>query len=235
MKVWVFVEGVSDKLGLEALWASWQAQLRAMGWGIAVIPLDNKANFLRKIGARAAEKLAANDQDIVVTLPDLHPTAPFANGDYQHSDANALKALQIRLVSLALQNNYRKVGRAAESYIARLFASVFRHDFEMLLLAAVDALRNRLGTTERLGRWRTPVEDQNLDNPPKRIVEDLFLTKSRRRRADRDTIDAPAILRNVNDLSAILHTPSGARTCPEFVATLQWLGERTGVPVCNLS
>ena len=57
MKVWIFVEGESDKLALNALWKRWLEKLKVTGWGIKIIPLENKSKFFRKIGPRAAEKL----------------------------------------------------------------------------------------------------------------------------------------------------------------------------------
>lgn len=232
MKVWVFVEGVADKLGLEALWDEWRKRLSTAGWGIAIVPLDTKANFLKKFGARAAEKLVGGGQDLVVGLPDLYPTEPF-RADFEHKDAATLKELQRRRVRAAL-NQAHGAGKRANELMQRFYPSVFRHDFEMLLLAAVDALRDHLGTPDELGNWRVPVEDQNLGDPPKRVIETLFLAKSNRKRAYRDTRDARAVLRRVNDLRAMLRTESGQWTCPEFVGVLKWLGERTSVPACQL-
>ena len=57
MKIWIFVEGQSDKLALEALWWPWRQELRQVGHAIKIVSLDNKSHFLRKIGARVAEKL----------------------------------------------------------------------------------------------------------------------------------------------------------------------------------
>jgi hypothetical protein len=235
VKVWVFVEGPADKLGLEALWTKWRVRLKAAGWGLVIVPLQSKANFLRKFGTRAAEKLAHDGQDLVVGLPDLYPTAPFNDSEFRHPDVGSLKELQRRTVEKALRDHHGVAGTRVEDCIQRLRPSVFRHDFEMLLLAAVDALRDHLGTSERLGHWRVPVEDQDLVRPPKRLIETLFLTKSRRRKAYRDTKDAPAILSKVTDLRAILLAKGGQWTCPEFVALLQWLGDRTQVPICDLS
>lgn len=233
MKAWVFVEGISDKLGLEALWADWLTRLRAKRYGVQVIPLDNKASLLRKFGARAAEKLVANAEDVVVGLPDLYPTVPFKGTDYEHFDAQSLKMLQVRLVRRALEETFGKRGAALETCLSRLFASMFKHDFEMLLLAATDALRKTLGTSETLTeRWRRPVEDQNLERPPKRIVEELFRTK--KNKSYRDTKDARSVLLNVTDLARVLRTPSGQCTCPEFVKVLRWLSEKLGEPCCNL-
>ncbi len=234
MRAWIYVEGPSDKLGLDALWTQWCGRMRAAGRGITIIPLMNKANFLKKVGQRAAEKLAANDSDVVVGLPDLYPTAPFARTSWAHSDAAALKAVQLRQVRAALTETQRLSAKRADAALTRFFPSLFKYDFEMLLLAAEDALRATLGTAERLGGWRVPVEEQNLDRPPKRIIEELFVTKSSTRTRYRDTRHAPATLRRVADLSQILRTSDGRSTCPEFVDMLRWLGERLGSPCCEL-
>ena len=78
MKVWIYVEGESDKLALQFLWKNWCEQLRTARHGIRIIPLDGKSKFFQKIGPRVAEKLCANKEDIVVALPDLYPNEPFA-------------------------------------------------------------------------------------------------------------------------------------------------------------
>ena len=94
MKVWVFVEGESDRLALNALWAIWRDALRVAGWGIHIIPLDDKSRYFRKIGPRAAEKLANNDVDLVVGLPDLYPNREYENTPFEHRDLDELTALQ---------------------------------------------------------------------------------------------------------------------------------------------
>jgi len=77
-----------------------------------------------------------------------------------------------------LQGRLKK--RARSRRVPRNVWSHFRihclkHDLEALLLAAPETLRQRLKTTAALqGRWRRPVEDQNDQQPPKRIIEDLF-------------------------------------------------------------
>jgi len=186
LKAFVFVEGPSDKLGLEALWEPWRQRLRTKRAGIEVIPLVNKAQFLRKFGERAAEKLVGSDRDVVVGLPDLYPTDPFTkNSKTRHLNANDLKSVQAEAVRVALKETHHVQDERADVLLTRCFPSVLKHDFEMLLLAAKDALRQVIGTTDSLRGWRIPVEDQNDQRPPKRIVEDLFLAK--RRRAYRDT------------------------------------------------
>jgi hypothetical protein len=105
----------------------------------------------------------------------------------------------------------------------------WRHDLEMLLPAAKDCLRAHLNTPDQLGAWRNPVEDQNQNRPPKRVIEELFSTKSPGRKAYRDTRDAGAILRKVSDLKNILFNQAGQVQCPVFKEVLDWIGDRTGV------
>jgi hypothetical protein len=84
-----------------------------------------------------------------------------------------------------------------ESWIFALPDLCLKHDLEALLLAAPAVLRDRLKTTDALLGWRRPVEDQNDDKPPKRIVEDLF-RKYRRKGEYVDTVDAVWILERAN-------------------------------------
>jgi hypothetical protein len=97
-------------------------------------------------------------------------------------------------------------------------AHCLKHDLEALLLACPDQLRLRLGTKESLtGSWRKPIEDENDERPPKRIVETLF-RKYRPKRGYVDTVDAPWILGRADPRSV-------ERTCPQcfapFVADLR--------------
>jgi len=232
VKAWLFVEGTSDRLGLESLWAAWRGRLREKRHGVAIVPLDNKANLLKRLGHRGAEKLVGHNSDIVVGMPDLYPVQPFVGTEFAHEDATSLKELQTRSVRNALTSTFGISHRRIDAYMERFLPAVFKHDFEMLLLAAKDALRTTLRTTERLGQWRQPVEDQDIERPPKRVVEELFRTKLKKRYLD--TRDAPRILRGVTDPSPMLRTDLGRATCPEFIEVLRWLGERFGDPFCTL-
>ncbi len=228
MKVWVFVEGESDRIALNTLWASWQAELGKKGWGIQIHPLDDKSRYFRKIGHRAAEKMANNDHDLVIGLPDLYPNAEYSHTEFKHADLQELKAVQTRLVQDALQAVFRLSPANAQARLARFFPSALKHDLEALLLAAVDELRRTLGTEETLGKWRHPVEDQNQQKPPKYVVEELFRTK--KSRCYRDTVHARAVLEKVTDIRKLLFNNSGQLECPVFKKTMDWIAARTGVP-----
>ena len=228
MKVWVFVEGESDRIALNALWASWQTRLGKKGWGIQIHPLVDKSRYFRKIGHRAAEKIVHDEHDLVVGLPDLYPNAEYSHTDCKHADLSELKAVQTRLVRDALQTVFNLPPKNAEATLARFCPSALKHDLEALLLAAVDELRQVLGTEETLGKWRHPVEDQNQQKPPKYVVEELFRTK--KGRSYRDTRHAKVVLEKVTDIKKLLFSSSGQLECPVFKETMDWIAARTGVP-----
>lgn len=116
------------------------------------------------------------------------------------------------------------------SCVARFLGTALKHDLEMLLLAAKEELRGHLRTADRLDdSWRKPVEDQNQERPPKRVVEELFRTKSAKKRAYRDTKDAPAVLRRIENIRTILYDSTRQMQCPVFKSMLDWVGDRTGV------
>lgn len=225
MKVWVFVEGPSDRLALMALWDGWLRSLGSKGWGIHVLPLDSKSQYLRKIGPRVAEKLAQAPRDLVVGLPDLYPIAPYRGTPHEHADLPALQTLQKSLVEEALRTVFKVT--KTDSAMGRFHASAMKHDLEVLLLAAKASLRTRLKTKEALGNWRNPPEDQNHDKPPKRIVEELFRTKLGR--AYLDTTDFAAAMRNTA-LRDVLLDDRGNVQCPVFKAVVDWIAAKTGVP-----
>jgi hypothetical protein len=58
-------------------------------------------------------------------------------------------------------------------------------------LAAREELEKRLGVKNLSPVWKIPVEDQNHDNPPKRIVETVFRQYGKHYH---ETVDAPMIL-----------------------------------------
>ena len=227
MKVWVFVEGESDRIALNSLWASWQTRLGKKGWGIQIHPLDDKSRYFGKIGHRAAEKMVNDEHDLVVGLPDLYPNGAYSHTEFKHDDLSELKSVQTRLVRDALQTVFNLTQKNAEATLARFFPSALKHDLEVLLLAAVDELRQALGTEETLGKWRHPVEDQNQQKPPKYVVEELFRTK--KNCCYRDTRHAKAVLEKVTDIKKLLFSSSGQLECPVFKDTMDWIVARTGV------
>lgn len=230
MKVWVYVEGPSDVSALDALWSPWKAQLKSGGIGFSIHNLKNKSQFLRKIGHRAAQKLVAEPQDLVVGFPDLYPAGNIFGDPFNHTDMATLRDVQQRHVREALKATFGIRQDKIEAYLSRFYAGALKHDLEMLLLVAQDQLRSVLDTNESLGNWIRPVEDQNNEKPPKRIVEELFRTRSRRKKAYRDTIHAPQVMKKASThIDQLLSLESGQLQCPEFKKVLDWIGHKTGI------
>jgi len=222
MKIWVYVEGKSDELGLMALWNGWQVKLKDNGWNIKIIRLDGKEGYLRKIGHRAAEKLTDSEGDIVVGLPDLYPNNIDMDTRFRHQNLQELEKLQETLVREQVRIDVKK--SLVESCMERFYPTALKHDLEMLLLASEAELRKRLKTSQRK-KWGKYPENQNQENPPKKVVRNLF--QQHLNREYRETVDAPAVLRKAN-LREVVMDGEEPR-CPVFRGMLDWVGDKTGV------
>lgn len=217
MKVLVYVEGPSDRDALRGLLRPIIATGQQRGVGITFHPLNGKAALLDSCGRKAADHLAEHPDDWVFALPDLYPMSAYDGTPNAHrSFAELEKLLRTKFLDRAA-----RLGMAPA--VHRHFrVHCLKYDLEGLLLAVPEELRMRLGTTDALrGRWRNPVEDQNDQQPPKRIVEALF-SKYRRKGRYVDTLDAPWILSRAA-LEAVV------ATCPQrfapFVSELRQLAE----------
>ena len=222
MRIWIYVEGKSDKDSLTALWRNWSADLRVCGHGLSIISLNGKPNFLKKIGGRAATKLMESNADLVVALPDLYPNKGFI-GEYAHVNFTDLCNLQRILVKRLLRQQLK--AREIYNYMNRFCASALKHDLEMLLLAAHDQLWGRIGLKKEGSRIVNP-ESVNHDKPPKEIVKSYF---SKNSKEYREVIDAQQILQKAS-LRDIVLAENGGPRCPAFKEMLDWVGEKTGVP-----
>jgi hypothetical protein len=189
VRVIVYVEGPSDQKALQALLKPVIDAARSKGTGITFSPQGGKAAILDDVPRKAAEHLQQNEHDWVFALPDLYPMAAYNDGPNRHRSFAELRQLlhegfRTRADKIDLSESARKHFRV----------HCLKHDLEGLLLAAPDVLRQRLKTTDALrDRWRLPVEDQNDDKPPKRIVEELF-KKYRKKPGYVDTSDAVWIM-----------------------------------------
>ncbi len=213
MKVLVYVEGPSDRDGLSALLRPLIEAGREKGVGISFHPQHSKAALLQDVPRKAADHLADQPDDLVIAMPDLYPMSRYTGTHNQHgSFADLDRLLRERFDGLA-----KKLSLPAA--VRRQFrVHCLKHDLEVLLLAAPDELRQRLGTEDALRKaWRKPVEDQDDNRPPKRVVEGLF-SKYRMKPGYQDVVDAPWILERAS-LAAV----EGA--CPQrfapFVADLR--------------
>ncbi len=212
MKVLVYVEGPSDRAALSALLRPVIDEGQRNGIGIKFLPLGGKAHILEEVPRKAADYLSDNPQDLIVALPDLYPMKGYDGTPNAHRSFGQLKAL----LRGRFEERAGEIGLPQDVY-ARFVVHCLKHDLEALLLAAPDQLRLRLKTKDQLEKWQKPVEDQDDDKPPKRIVEALF-NKYRKKPGYIDTSDAPWILSRA-DLASL------EAACPQrfrpFVAELR--------------
>ena len=148
----------------------------------------------------------------MVALPDLYPMAHYDGTPNEHKSFADLERLLAE--RFAREARRHRVTAQAQGHFR---VHCLKHDLEVLLLASPDQLRQRLGTDHALGQWRLPVENQNDQQPPKRVVEALF-KKYRPKPGYVETVDAPWILERAS-LEAVV------ASCPQniapFVAELQ--------------
>jgi hypothetical protein len=213
MRVCIYVEGPSDKAAMEALLRPLIEQQRQAGISIDFFETpagDRKTSVLTKIPQKAVSILANDPAAIVVALPDLYP----GNKAFPHQTVAELTVGIQRNFEMALLSK----GLADDVRIQERFkVFCFKHDLEALLLAAQRALAHRLGIKSIAVTWRIPVEDQNQDNPPKRIVESLFTERGKRYR---DTVDASIILGACQYQEIADRCPQCFRPFVEFLASL---------------
>ena len=209
----VFVEGLSDVEAMTTLLAPLIERKAQEGVTIAFYeapPGDKKRQLLLTVPRNAVDMLANRPDTCVIVVPDLYPLGR----GFPHQTAAELCA-GIRQQFLDALREKRRVNdaRIAE----RFHAFCFKHDMEALLLAAEDSLKARLRVAKFGLKWKKPVEDQNGERPPSRIVEELF---RKHRRTYHKSTDALFILQKVDyrDIAA---------ACPQcfapFVAFLEAL------------
>jgi hypothetical protein len=228
LRFFIYVEGQADRLALEELLRPYREALRGHGHGLRFVVLGRKDLFFRKFAGKAAANLRDREDNHVVALPDLYPNQPYVGTPNAHTDVPRLAARLRALVAEALRDVGGVHARDVREVLLRFHPSALKHDLEMLLLAAWRRLGEQLHRNlNPASHCRRPVEDQNQERPPKRIVEELYLTHTGR--AYRDTADAPAVLRRVATLLEILQLDTGQDQCPVFKAMLDWIGGCTGV------
>lgn len=221
MKMLVYVEGPADRAALDKLLDPIVSEGRSQGVGIRLVPLNGKSHVLNDSPRKAADHLAEHPDDWVFALPDLYPMSVYDGTPNAHRSFTELEQLLANRF-LARAN---KVG-VKDAARARFRVHCLKYDLEVLLLAAPDALRQRLGTEDALrGRWRNPVEDQNDHAPPKRVIEQLFEKYQGRKYID--TTDAAWILGRAS-LDAVI------AACPQrfapFVAELREIVRTRSLP-----
>ena len=211
-RVIIYVEGPSDRAAMEALLRPLIALKLQEGVRIGFFETpsgDRKRSLLTKAPSRAVNILSNDPVSLVAIMPDLYPK----NKVFPHETFSELaKGIQEQFAAML-----RAKGVDDERVGDRFHVFCFKHDLEALLLACKRELAYRLGAENLRVTWRRPVEDQDHNRPPKRVVEDLFARHGKRYKA---TVDAPVIL-------GLAHYPDVTERCPqcfkpfvEFLASL---------------
>lgn len=186
----VYVEGAADKLSMEVLLNPLIQEKLAQGVAInffETVEGDRKQSLLVKAPIRAVNILQGKPNAIVVLMPDLYPP----NKGFPHTTFNEMKDGILKNFEHAMQQKNLKDERLFE----RLKIFCFKYDLEALLLAVPKALALVLEREELKPTWKIPVENQNHNKPPKKIIETLFAETGQRYI---ETRDAPNILGQVN-------------------------------------
>lgn len=187
IEVFVYVEGPSDVGAMTELLKGLIALKQKSGVSIQFFEApsgDKKESVMRKVPIVAANILRNKPNSMVVAMPDLYPYNKYR----PHASFTELQAIILDEFKTVL----RAKGMAGdERYLQRFKVFCFKHDLEALVLAAHEALALRLETDKLKVTWHVPVEDQNNDTPPKRIVEALFAEHGQ---TYSETVDTPLIL-----------------------------------------
>ncbi|MBX2889704.1 MAG: DUF4276 family protein [Saprospiraceae bacterium] len=197
----IFVEGISDKKILESLFSSLIEEKRKTGTYVSFheAPAGNKkASVLNKVPIKACDYIAHNSDHWVVAMPDLYPK----NVGFPHESFDDLeKGLHEKCLQRLRQKNVKDPTYCLNRF--KVFC--FKHDMEVLLLAAKNEMMAYLKIQNLRTSWIEPVEDQNFDTPPKRIVEKIFAENGS---SYKEVVDATAILDGV-------HYDFLAERCPQ--------------------
>jgi hypothetical protein len=146
---------------------------------------------------------------VVAVLPDLYPK----NVGFPHETPEQLYAGTMAVFDKAAAKKRIDDTRLRE----RFHVFCFKHDLEALILASEEALKVRLDTNNIGITWKTPVEDQNHNLPPKAIVQKVFCIHGVRYR---ETADAPVVL-GLADLSQVTNAcPQCFKPFVEFLKSL---------------
>ena len=215
MKVNIYVEGPSDKNAMEALLVNLIDQKSEEGVRIEFFPIkgsnndrggDAKRDLLLKAPTKAVNILCNAPNSIAIILPDLYPR----NKGFTHETFQQLEAGIMEIFSQALQ----KKGIQDERLKERFKVFCFKYEMEALILAAESGLRGKLGVTDLEVTWTIPVEDQNHDRPPSRIVEQLFRDCGK---GYNKPVDPQLILRNTSYQEIAEKCPQCFKPFVEFI------------------
>jgi len=200
----VYVEGAGDRLCLETLLEPLIRAKEQAGVRISFVPMtrgDRKTTLLTYAPVSAANMVRNDPAAIAVILPDLYPP----NKAFDHATCHEMQAGVFRAFRRAVRAGWDD--RLAERF--RVFCMI--HDLEVLLLAAEEQLMQRCRLTAPV--WTKPVEQQNQENPPKRIIERLVPHYE-------PVVDGPSILALADYRVIASRCPEGFGRLVEFLESI---------------
>lgn len=210
----IYLEGRSDVECMKRLFQGLIEHKQAQGVAIQFFEVDGgdrKQRLLEFAPQNAVNILRSKPHAHVAVVPDLYPK----NKAFPHETVDELQKGILRNFERVL---HQKGLADDQRYRAHFHVYCFKHDLEALILAAQASLAAYVGQPSLSITWQIPVEDQNHDQPPKRIVESLF--QQYLKRSYREAVDAVEILSSV-DYRDI------AQACPQcfqpFVTFLEGL------------
>lgn len=146
-ETFVYLEGPSDKLGLEKLLAGPLAAASRKGYAFFFFELGGKKPLLNKGPAKAIAILRNRPKSRVFLVPDLYPP----NTPFDHKTFEQLKAETESRFNAEIKRQRLDTGLAR-----RFKVHCFQYDLEVLLLAAEKPLQSRLGSTTLTVKWKKP-------------------------------------------------------------------------------
>jgi hypothetical protein len=214
MRVFIYVEGPSDNAALSTLLIPLIDSKQEAGISIVFLPVtqgDHKEYLVTKVPIKAARMLAENPDLVVIIFPDLYPQ----NKGFPHQTYPEL----YHGVISRFNDELSRMGYADDPRIkSRFQVFCLKHDLEALLLAAEESLIARFGGSQLGVSWRKPVEDQNQNQPPKHVVEEIY---RRHGQKYKDTVDASLILRGVSYQQIAERCPQCFKPFVDFLENLQ--------------
>ena len=215
MKVIIYVEGPSDKSAMENSFRSLIEKKEEEGVSIGFLEAprgDKKKKLLDEIPKKAVNILRNDPYTMVMVIPDLYPK----NKSFPHTKLQEMQQGIIECFKKAMHDKNIKDDRLLE----RFHVFCFKYDLEVLLLASIEALSQHLDVdVDKVQQiWVVPVENQNHDRPPRRVVEEIFSTHHRNYR---DTVDAPLILANCDYHVLAERCPECFKPIVEFLTALE--------------
>jgi len=218
MRVIIYVEGASDKAALEVLLTPLIAAKSQQGIGIEFFPVkgsdnarggDAKKDLLTKVPIKAVNILKNDPSAIVIALPDLYPK----NKGFPHETVQELERGIMNQFAQALRNKGIDDERIKERF--RVFC--LKYELEALILAAESELANRLEVDTLEVTWKIPVEDQNHNVPPSKVLDQLFRDNGK---IYKKTVDAPLILENIDYQTLVERCPQCFQPFVKFIEQL---------------